>query len=317
MNSNDEQSGSPDPNQNPYSPTDHGQAGQTDAALSDELVHGMQSREYEIGDILSVSFNLFRQNFVDLGVPGLIFGLVTLVVTVLASSVSAGWMMSMMQVSGTGEPDPMAMLSSISEYAPLFLIMALGSLALQAMLAAYTVLRTQACARSGGQKPEIGVTVQEALGVLPLYIGVSVVSVIIVGIGFMLCFLPGIYAAVILALTGPLVAIAKAGFGSITQSIELVKGRFVKTLVSLVAVGLAFYVVIILISLIIGNPAEEQMRIMMEGAGGDPTAALQDYITSPAYIAMQLPGTLIGGLMYSMLSVLSTVMYFNYSRPNQ
>lgn len=152
---------------------------------------------------------------------------------------------------------------------------------------------------------EVTKAVRQDLGSI---IGLGVLSYLMIIIGFMLCFLPGIYLYVPLSLVFALLVFKRYGVGdSITESFNLIKGEWWITFATLLVIGIIIY----LISLVFQIPVMVYMlgkgfASAEEISGGD-VSGIFDWV----YILLNVVSSAISYLMYTVTVIASAFIYFN------
>ena len=127
-----------------------------------------------------------------------------------------------------------------------------------------------------------------ALRRLPAIVGLSILSGLIVGIGTLLCIIPGIYFYVAFAVAVPVLLVEGAGPGrALERSRELVRGRWWSTLgVALVGYLLVTIVSLAISGLVVGVLFAHPARNTVTGfALNTLSATLGSMITTPAAAA--------------------------------
>lgn len=104
-------------------------------------------------------------------------------------------------------------------------------------------------------RPTVGTAIRAALALLPIYFLVSILSGFMIGLGFLLLIIPGLYLIGRLSVTGAvLVAEERRNpFDIIKRSFEVTKGRGWAILGLILLVFLAFYVITLAITFILGS----------------------------------------------------------------
>jgi hypothetical protein len=192
----------------------------------------------DFGQIITTTFQFLKQNK---GPLFRVIGTVCLPTAILAGFLlgkSVGDIQSMaFSMPRAGDPDTV-----LGKLMGGMLPMALGYLLLvAAFVGLIAVVNEYLRAYNLGEHQTIsnGDLWKRALGQSGVYFGTGFLSMLLIGLGFMLCILPGFYPLTIFALVFVCHAIERTGVtGSMARSNQLVKGRFWETLGLVVVVGL-------------------------------------------------------------------------------
>ncbi|MBW1295959.1 hypothetical protein [Aquimarina litoralis] len=140
-------------------------------------------------------------------------------------------------------------------------------------------------------------------------IGLSILSSIMLTIGFILCIIPGIYLYVPLSLIFPILVFRKASvFDSIGESFELVKNEWWITFATLLVIGILSYI----ISIVFSVPAImytffKTFTAASEGTFADPSSMI-DWV----FIVLNtLASVLQYIIIYLFTAISSAFIYFN------
>ncbi len=302
--------------QNPYAATTHSNSPRS-GGLFDDLVHGLREREFSLEELISVSLRLYRRYVRELAGPAVIYGVVLGVISYFAFQHALDWMVFQILQDPEEEPDIERFLEILK---PLLstdlLVLNVATLGAQAMIALYTVIRTAERARNLDRAVAVGESAQNALQKLPLYLTATLISYFIILVGSLLCLAPGIYAAVHFTLLAAVIGVGGEGLGGLKSCFAVMRGRFWKTigalLVCYLALNLAPFVISAYYSGLVPGMIAEQVAANPELSEADAARAI---LQTPAYyLATQLPAVIAGALFASFSSVLTAVMYLNYSR---
>lgn len=78
-------------------------------------------------------------------------------------------------------------------------------------------------------------------------VGLSILNGLIIGVGMMLCFFPGVYLAIVIATTYAIHVIEQKGVSdSISYSFQLIKGEWWSTFATLLVLGIVYYIVLMI-----------------------------------------------------------------------
>ncbi|AXT54219.1 hypothetical protein J8L88_15425 [Aquimarina sp. MMG015] len=140
-------------------------------------------------------------------------------------------------------------------------------------------------------------------------IGLSILSSIMLVVGFMLCVIPGIYLYVPLSLIFPILVFRKSAvFDTISESFELVKNEWWITFATLLVIGLLSYV----ISMVFSIPAImytffKTFTAASEGSFSDPSSMF-DWV----FILLNTIASVLQYIIIYLFTAISTAfIYFN------
>ena len=213
-------------------------------------------RQMGIGEIIDAAVKLYRRDFLALiGIVAFVLVPVTFV---------QFWVTQMML-------GPVGAVPS-NEAAVQFLIVSLIFFAIQFLIVQPFLVAAIARAASDaylGQAVGIGRTYRYALSRLPAILWITVLTSVVILIGFILLIIPGIIAFVRLALTPPVLVVEDVrGTKAIGRSWRLTKGNFWRLLALLVLSTLIATVGVLIITI----PTE--VVALMVGSAGWPISAL-------------------------------------------
>lgn len=138
-------------------------------------------------------------------------------------------------------------------------------------------------------------------------LGVGIIAPILIFIGLLFCFIPGIYLWVPLSLSIPLVVFGrKPAFDAIADSFALIKNNWWMTFLSLFVMTLLVY----LIGLIFQIPMfiyllVKMLSVVQEGSAANPQAMF-DWL----YIVLSLIASIAQYILYSILVIATAFIYY-------
>ncbi|MFD2561528.1 hypothetical protein [Aquimarina rubra] len=140
-------------------------------------------------------------------------------------------------------------------------------------------------------------------------IGLSILSTIMLVVGLMLCFIPGIYLYVPLSLIYPILIFKKSAvFDCISESFELVKNEWWITFATLLVIGILSYI----ISMVFSIPAImytffKTFTAASEGTFSDPSS-IYDWV----FIVLNTIASVLQYIIiYLFTAISSAFIYFN------
>lgn len=254
-------------------------------------------KERDLGATLEVASTFIKQNFGRIMKP-------TLVVVVIPLVLGAVLMVIGMRniYSNIGTNDPTQIFSSFEALVPAYLLIMITFMLANVMYIGYIKLYTEGLEE---------ITLNDLLPIvkskaLTLFLS-SILLVIILYIGMLLCVLPGIYLAIVFAHFFPIYIIEGNGFGaSWKRSFFLIKDNWWSSF--------GLYIVTYLISLgmmiLVYIPVYAIMGVQIFSAAkeNDPTAMMSS-MSSMAYVT---PVYYVVGLLVALLySTITSLRYFS------
>jgi hypothetical protein len=147
-----------------------------------------------------------------------------------------------------------------------------------------------------GSEPSIGRSLRFGLRRSPMVALLALISIIAIGIGFILCFFPGVYLSVLWCLVFPALLFERIGpFKAMKRSGSLIKGRWWASLL-LVVVGY-------LLVTILGGIIQYGLLAVAAVAAGDSVIVNA--------IATVVGSTLSSAITYPYLAAVLTILYFD------
>ncbi|PQJ15470.1 hypothetical protein [Aureicoccus marinus] len=138
--------------------------------------------------------------------------------------------------------------------------------------------------------------------------GLGILIGLTVLLGLMICILPGIYLAVPLALSIPILIIEKRGVGdSFSGGFNLVSGQWWNTFFVL----LVMYIIIMVANYAFALPSIIYMWIKMGVFTGEVDAESMNVFNDPIYLAINILSSVVQFLMRIILLVSIVLVYFN------
>jgi len=141
------------------------------------------------------------------------------------------------------------------------------------------------------------------------FIGLGIISILMMILAYMLCFFPVIYISIVLTLTMPIMVFENKSIGdTISQSFKLIKGEWWNTFGVVFVIGL----LVAMLGYIFSIPTLIYQLISMgvSFTNEDPTAIL-GILEDPIYLALNLLAYLGKFLFYSVSLVSSAFIYFD------
>ena len=222
----------------------------------------------DVGDVLSTTFRTMGQAFVPIFACALA---VVMPTTILNFGVSVGAYF-LTQEASHGSPDE-AMTAALL-ILPFTFVVAIIGIALQAVGQGGIVYAV--AERLSGRSPSIGQAFRVGLSRAFWMFLTNLLLAICVGIGFVMCFVPGIIASLFFAVAAPVCIVERLGpIDSLQRSIQLTEGNRL----NIFLIGLAVFVGWFVIALCILAPV--QMLVMggsaaVAGGGAAGLQAMQD-----------------------------------------
>ncbi|EAR01953.1 hypothetical protein [Maribacter sp. HTCC2170] len=150
---------------------------------------------------------------------------------------------------------------------------------------------------------------KEVYGSLWSFIGLGIIVVISIMVGFIFCFLPGIYLAVPLSLSFSIMVFMKKGIGeSYSYGFNLVKDEWWITFATLFVVG----IIVGIAGYAFSIPAVIYQYAKMGIFSGEMDAAnMMDSFIDPIYMILNMIGTLAQVLLNLITIIAGAFIYFN------
>lgn len=137
-------------------------------------------------------------------------------------------------------------------------------------------------------------------------LGLSILNVIIIFVGLLFCFLPGIYFGIVLSLSmSAMVFFNLSAFDSIGEAFSLIRDNFWNVFLILFVVGL----IMIVVSWTIQMP---MVIYQFRNLGEDLlTQGFVDYMKDPVYLGFMILSYLVRFLLYTISLIVSVFIFFD------
>lgn len=206
------------------------------------------NRELSVGEIISGTFRLYTSRFVLFYVPFLVAGLI---VGILTSTLFLSFPLPV-------QPSPGASSAEVLQWFGSF-ISALIGLVIFGGIVSWIIssIATGMVVKSASDIIEKGAgNLQEsfnfAMSRLLSLLAASVITGVLIFVGFLLLVIPGIILLIIFSLVVPAIIIEQKGvFDSLGRSSKLVSSRWLKTFALLIVVGLIIVVISLIVSVLL------------------------------------------------------------------
>ena len=208
-------------------------------------------RERDFGDIFNATFNFIGQEFKRLGSALLYYVVPFLILSAIAStiySVKAQEMMqSMMSTSSTTDPfAAFKVMGSLSGFASLMFIFSLISSNMM-LCTVYSYIKVYVS--NGGNEFTINDVWREVMKNFWRVLGAAIVVGLLVTVGLVFCFIPGIYLGVVLSILIPILVFEEISFSdAFSRSFKLIKKNWWFTFGIFIVALIIFYILSILVS---------------------------------------------------------------------
>lgn len=184
----------------------------------------------DLGAALSFAGRALLRNPASFLVAGLVYSLIILVITTGGVAASIAVMLSRMETSPSGIPGEPSGIDLLVLYAVVLVILLLALPA--------TLLWQSGSARAAetlleGRRPRIGEAMVGPVRVMLTALLVTAIT----GVGLLLCYLPGLVAAVLLMFSIPAAARGASPIEAIRESIALVRANIGTSIVSYVVIS--------------------------------------------------------------------------------
>lgn len=269
--------------------------------MENESIKIKQERDF--GEIFNASFGFLRQESRQLGTALLYFVIpVFLIVSLLVVLMQIEQQKALSGFAGDPANSGNIFSGSYFLYAFLTLLLfAIGFTTLKCTIYGYIKLY----AKHGKD----GFTLTDVWGQVQKYffplLGTSIVVGIIVGFGFMFCFIPGIYLGVSLSVIYMALFFEDEGFGSaFSRSFDLTKQRWWLTLGLIVVAYIIVYAFNLLLSLPLAAAGLKSFFTNM-----DNMEAIEDFSFSTTYVIIN---SLVTIITYMLMIIPATIIAFQY-----
>lgn len=254
----------------------------------------------DLGGVLQDASKFIRQNFMQMMKPAFA---VAIIPAVLGGILLAGGMKSMFMLSVESPGDPTAVFANMAGMVPGYILLFV------AHLASYTIFIAYVKAYVSGVE---NITFSDLMSVLKskgvlLFFG-SIVLLIAIYVGLILCVIPGVYLAIVLAHFYPVVIIEEVGFATgWKRCFHLIRDNWWPTF------GLYFVTYLISMGLFVVFYIPTYLTMMFQmvesSQEGDPTAAFE---TMGTMMSMLMPFYFLLSLVMSVLyAVVSSMKYYS------
>lgn len=209
--------------------------------------HGI-NRELSLGEVISKTFQVFREGFAKYFVLYAVVGIIVQVATTLAQH---AFVVPMLPVN----PTPQQVSSFFSGlFAALFLLIVVVvavNIVFSTIAQGSTIILASEEITKG--EASLGASIRFAVSKLFRIWAVSIVVFIIVFLGILALIVPGIILAIMYSLALPVLLIEKKGvFASMSRSRQLVSHRWAKTLGTFIVLGIIVLIASLIFSSITG-----------------------------------------------------------------
>ena len=208
-------------------------------------------QERDFGDLFNATFGFISQEFKRLGTAILYFVVPFLLLSAIALTIYSVKAQEMMQTFIQGEkPSPFAMFSIMGS-----LIGYVGVAMLLSLIATTMLLSTVYCyIKLYNQNGADGFTINDVWIEVTKYFWsvllTSIVVALVIGIGMVLCLLPGIYLGVALSVIFCIMIFEEKGFSaSFSRSMKLINTNWWGTFGVFIVVTIIIYIISILFSI--------------------------------------------------------------------
>ncbi|WP_136467909.1 hypothetical protein [Flagellimonas onchidii] len=202
--------------------------------------------------------------------------------------------------------------NSFNAFSPVIMIIAVFAMFLS-MVAAYVLAHATVLYYIKSYMENQGNTVYEDIRSAVYssfwpFIGLGFLVGLSVGIGFLFCFIPGIYLAIPLSVSfAIMVFLKKDVMDSYQYSFTLIKDNWWITFATLLIV----YIIVLVATYALSLPAVLYMWVKMGVFSGEMDAENLNIFNDPIYLLMNILSTLVQFLMNIILVVTTTFIFFN------
>lgn len=268
-------------------------------------------KERDLGAIISDTFAFIRENWKDyfLSVlkiigPVLLVGAAILVYSFIAYSKATKGIMTM---NNPGQ-DPSDIFSGMmGMFSWLLIMMALWGI-IYTLLAEVSLYYIQSYIKNGG-KVDFEEVKSNTYKNIWKFLGLGIISILMMLVGYVLCFLPMIYISVVLFLAMPIMVFEAKNIGdTIGHCFTLIKGEWWNTFGVLIVVGLLVGVLGFAFS--IPTMVYQLITTGISIQNEDPTAIFEIF-DDPIYLMLTALAYIGKFLLYSVTLISSAFIYFD------
>jgi len=268
-------------------------------------------KERDLGIIISDTFNFIRENWRDYFLtvfkiigPVLLIGAAILVFAMVSYS---GTLTNMMSFDESSQ-DPSAVFSGVFGMFGWMFIMFIVFGVVYTLLAEVSLFYIKSYINNNGEANYNEVK-ENTFKHLWKFIGLGVLSILMMIIAYVLCVLPIVYISIVLSLAMPIMAFEGKSVGdTISQSFKLINGEWWNTF----GVVLVIAILVSVLGLVFSVPTiiYQFIKMGVSFTNEDPTAILNIF-RDPIYLILNLVSYLGKFLFYSITLVSSAFIYFD------
>ncbi len=214
------------------------------------MINLFQQRDF--GDKINATFQYVGQNFRSFGLTMLYIVGPAALVAGIAGGIMQSNMLSLMPAAGE-KADPLAVFRVFSQFlTPSFWLAILFGVLANLFVSLATYAHMKLYARSPGSPIHVANVWTEVQPMIGRGLIISILSTIIIGVGFVFLFIPGLYVAVVLSLALAVTSFEGLGFGGTwDRCFRLIRDKWWSTLGLIIVMG----IIVSIISLIFAIPA--------------------------------------------------------------
>ncbi|MCL4436448.1 MAG: hypothetical protein M1503_03450 [Thaumarchaeota archaeon] len=195
------------------------------------IVEERPEGERTVGEMMSNVFSIYSSHFAEVAIPFILAGLVS-----GFFSYTTYTLIPVNEIASGGYPAPSVIMDSIGRLILSVFFFALVSMVVFMISGGMVVKYTSDIIETG--KGSVQQSFDETIARFPSLIAVSLITSLLIGVGFILLIAPGVILAIIFSLTIPVVMIEKRGaLESLSRSQRLIDGHWKKTFGLLLMVG--------------------------------------------------------------------------------
>lgn len=268
-------------------------------------------RERDLGAIITDTFKFIRENWKDYFLtvfkiigPVLLVGAAILVFAMVSYSGALKGMMNF----GKPEPDPSTVFDGVFGMFGWLFVMLLIFGIVYTLLAEVSLFYIKSYIKNGGVA-DFNEVKENTFNNLWKFIGLGILTLLMVLVGYSFCFLPGIYLIIVLSLAMPIMVFERKSVGdTISHSFRLISGEWWNTFGIVLVIG----ILVSVLGFAFSVPAAIYQLIKMGVTitNEDPTAVLE-ILDDPIYLVLNLISYLGKFLFYSITLVSSAFIYFD------
>lgn len=268
-------------------------------------------KERDLGAIINDTFQFIRENWKDYFTavfkivgPVLLIGAAILVFAMVSYSGSIQSLLG----GNLGESDPSAAMDSMFGMFGWIFVMFLVFGIVYTLLAEVSLFYIKSYIENNGVANFNDIKENTYKNIWK-FIGLGILSILMILVGYVLCFLPAFYIGIVLSLAMPIMVFESKSIGdTISHCFNLIKSEWWNTFGVVLVIGL----LVSILGFVFSIPALIYQLISMGiSMGAEDPSAMMGIFEDPIYLVLNLVSYLGKFLFYSITLVSSAFIYFD------